>query len=291
MLRPLLYLSALIVVPGAVGQTTFNESSKFNISSCPITFYGQKYEDVYINFTSQNSVVCFNGFYDPQAGGDCLLGPQASLGVFYIFSSDQLGEQRLLQEEPTINATLGCYMSFYLDNDTIFYIENFGSQAALTIEFFSPGTHLTDVIVNGITVHTLNITNTESNGQYYDYLDLSACRHRGVLYETNTTTYDPEFCETVQCSDTAVLDVTTCGPMEMCHNGTCVNGTVPEIQPASHIVFLNIKISTTISVENNQDNIEKLIKDKLINLGLPTQISVRLLSNGSVKVSTAAPGG
>uniref|UniRef100_A0A3Q2ZX12 ZP domain-containing protein n=1 Tax=Kryptolebias marmoratus TaxID=37003 RepID=A0A3Q2ZX12_KRYMA len=184
-------LSCVPVSSGAVGQTTFNVSTKFNISSCPVTFYGQKYEDVYINFTSQNFVVCFDGFYNPQAGGDCLLGPETSSVFLNIVSKSQSREQRFLENVPTIHTAMGCNIAYKLADE--------------------------------VSVDTLNVTNTESNGQYYDYLDLSGCRHRGVTYTPDTdVSSDPATCTTLRCSRTAVLENTTCGPTETCLSRVCI---------------------------------------------------------------------
>ncbi|XP_013872872.1 uncharacterized protein LOC106523842 [Austrofundulus limnaeus] len=64
----------------------------------------------------------------------------------------------------------------------------------------------------------------------------------------------------------------------------CVVVTVPIVPPTLHFLyFLKMKISTTMSLENNKDVIEKLIKDELIKRGLPSHIGVHLRSNASVK--------
>ncbi|XP_043954731.1 uncharacterized protein LOC122821007 isoform X2 [Gambusia affinis] len=58
----------------------------------------------------------------------------------------------------------------------------------------------------------------------------------------------------------------------------------------SRLTVLKMKISTTLSLKENKDEIEKAIKDELIRRGLPPDIKVRLLSDGSVQVKeTAAP--
>ncbi|XP_063324261.2 uncharacterized protein LOC134622880, partial [Pelmatolapia mariae] len=52
-----------------------------NISLCPITYYGQKYEQLYVNITSGYVTICFNGFFSPETGGNCLV--QSSQGIYY----------------------------------------------------------------------------------------------------------------------------------------------------------------------------------------------------------------
>ncbi|XP_032439568.1 uncharacterized protein LOC116733029 isoform X2 [Xiphophorus hellerii] len=64
----------------------------------------------------------------------------------------------------------------------------------------------------------------------------------------------------------------------------------PSPPTTSRLTVLKLKISTTLSLKDNKDEIEKAIKDELISRGLPPDIKVRLLSDGSVKVKeTAAP--
>ncbi|XP_027895032.1 uncharacterized protein LOC114157953 isoform X2 [Xiphophorus couchianus] len=53
----------------------------------------------------------------------------------------------------------------------------------------------------------------------------------------------------------------------------------------ARLTVLKLKISTTLSLKDNKDEIEKAIKDELIRRGLPPDIKVRLLSHGSVKVN------
>ncbi|XP_027895024.1 uncharacterized protein LOC114157948 isoform X12 [Xiphophorus couchianus] len=53
----------------------------------------------------------------------------------------------------------------------------------------------------------------------------------------------------------------------------------------TRLTVLELKISTTLSLKDNKDKIEKAIKDELIRRGLPPDIKVRLLSDGSVKVN------
>ncbi|XP_015237641.1 PREDICTED: cell wall protein DAN4-like [Cyprinodon variegatus] len=56
-----------------------------------------------------------------------------------------------------------------------------------------------------------------------------------------------------------------------------------------YIIALNMKISTTLSLENDEDTIIALIKNKLVEEGLPSSITVRLLSGNQLVVTTASP--
>uniref|UniRef100_A0A3P8Q6W4 ZP domain-containing protein n=1 Tax=Astatotilapia calliptera TaxID=8154 RepID=A0A3P8Q6W4_ASTCA len=86
MLRPLLCLCALIALTSAQWsyQQTFTESSVLDISSCPITYYGQQYEQLYVNITSGNVTACFNGFFSPETGGDCVVERSLGAESFYF---------------------------------------------------------------------------------------------------------------------------------------------------------------------------------------------------------------
>ncbi|XP_043954634.1 uncharacterized threonine-rich GPI-anchored glycoprotein PJ4664.02-like isoform X1 [Gambusia affinis] len=94
------------------------------------------------------------------------------------------------------------------------------------------------------------------------------------------------------------VPLTTTSPLNTSTNlnlttvvATTVLLTSPNPPPkTSRLTVLKMKISTTLSLKENKDEIEKAIKDELIRRGLPPDIKVRLLSDGSVQVKeTAAP--
>ncbi|KAM4564256.1 uncharacterized protein V3H82_013311 [Fundulus diaphanus] len=109
MLRLLFYLFAVVVLPGAAQQLV-TVSSELNISSCPITYFGQKYERLYVNLTSENFVICFNGFYDPQSKGNCVLGPKGESAVFKIGVKNPALEQEIHRNLPTITNSMECFV-------------------------------------------------------------------------------------------------------------------------------------------------------------------------------------
>lgn len=74
------------------------------------------------NFTNENFAVCFNGYYDPQAAGDCLLGPQTDIAGFDIIPRPETVEQRFLQIFPTINTSMECYIRLALSNNVSFFL-------------------------------------------------------------------------------------------------------------------------------------------------------------------------
>lgn len=106
------------MISGASAQGTITASSMVNISSCPITFLGETYGQIYVSntkprpdgmwadvtkvcswfiesvkkkpwflpcvwfkqvsFLSDKFAVCFNGYYGNSTGLDCILGPLLS---------------------------------------------------------------------------------------------------------------------------------------------------------------------------------------------------------------------
>ncbi|MEQ2190290.1 hypothetical protein GOODEAATRI_034239, partial [Goodea atripinnis] len=92
-----------------------------------------------VNFTSENVVMCFNGYYDPENKGDCLVRPGAVRVEFYIFDRDPYNENLFGENLPSISNALECELEFsnYL---VIFWEANFGSQAALLVAIGSEGT-------------------------------------------------------------------------------------------------------------------------------------------------------
>ncbi|XP_035771637.1 uncharacterized protein LOC102797715 isoform X2 [Neolamprologus brichardi] len=137
MLCPLLFLSALTALAGAQWsyQQTFSESSVLNIRSCAITYYGQKYEQLYVNITSGNVTVCFNGFFSPETGSDCIV--EHSRGAqrfqFLIIQDNSLENEN--ENLATIQNSLECTVFILFPSNIVInlYLDNFGTQAALGV--------------------------------------------------------------------------------------------------------------------------------------------------------------
>ncbi|XP_039461587.1 alpha-tectorin-like isoform X1 [Oreochromis aureus] len=220
MVRPLLFLSALIEL--ACAQQIITPSSVLNISSCPITYYGKKYEQLYVTITTENFALCFDGFFKTQTGGDCLVGPTASYVTLHIDSRNSKLESQVHQEVPSIKASMECSLEFFMEytNTTSadLYLLSFGKQAALFV--FTDVTTKVDfeVHIGGIKVTTVYKNTVQ---------DISGCRHSGTAYEPDTVvSSNPDTCSILTCSETAVLETLGCGPLERCQgNNTCVVDT------------------------------------------------------------------
>ncbi|KAK2899434.1 hypothetical protein Q8A73_012563 [Channa argus] len=138
MLHPLIYLSALSLLAGAAAEQMITGSSELDISSCPITFYGQTYKQIYVNFTSENFAICFNDFYNPQTTGDCIVGPKAKMDyvVLSLFLADSLTEEYFISKVPTIDSRLECMAALFVEHNgtsSDLVLANFGTQAALLL--------------------------------------------------------------------------------------------------------------------------------------------------------------
>ncbi|XP_039865800.1 alpha-tectorin-like isoform X1 [Simochromis diagramma] len=210
MLRPLLFLCALIAPTGAQWsyQQTFNESSVVDISSCPITYYGQQYEQLYVNITSGNVTVCFNGFFNPETGGDCIVERSLGTESFYFQTYSNYYDY--------------CYFYIYFNNMyLVHYIS--GTQPYLySFNYISDPTEF-ELQVGGTTVDTVNVT---AYATYY--FSISGCRHSGQMYRPGTViSSDPQTCFSLTCNETAVLNTSSCGALERCQgNGICTLDTM-----------------------------------------------------------------
>uniref|UniRef100_A0A3Q1I5Q5 ZP domain-containing protein n=1 Tax=Anabas testudineus TaxID=64144 RepID=A0A3Q1I5Q5_ANATE len=192
MLHPLIYLSALSLLAGAAAQEIITDFSVLNISSCPFTFYGQEYEQIYVNISSEFFTICFNGFYNPETRQDCIVGPQLSAQrsvSFIIVSYSSYVDEYVHQKLPTIKTPLECYLILSWSALALF---NMGTQAALFLETFILGSWL-------------NVTNTDSISQYLTIIDTSGCRQSGCVMYKPGTVVNSNTGTCLNCSDTAVL--------------------------------------------------------------------------------------
>uniref|UniRef100_A0A3P8QIZ5 Sperm plasma glycoprotein 120 n=1 Tax=Astatotilapia calliptera TaxID=8154 RepID=A0A3P8QIZ5_ASTCA len=184
-------------------QQTISESSVLDISSCPITYYGQKYEKLYVNFTRRDIVMCFDKFYNPGNEGDCIMGssPDKWRAVLSIVQADSFLERWIRNKTKTIQNSLRCsvQITMPINNLTmILNLFNFGTEAALSLE--ARGTGL-------VALHT-RVSDVSQN----DTIDISGCRHS-------------EICSNVTCSETATLQTSGCGPLEYCQGNGMLAST------------------------------------------------------------------
>lgn len=231
MLR-LTVLTALSLLTGSAAVIQeFTSSAEIDIAACPITFYGLKYDKVYVGFDSNTSSVCFNGQYQSGQSSDCILMSRgaADRGALTVLSREIPTGSGLHKLLPDLKHPGRCLniipMKDGQDSD-IKQIElgNFGSQAIVAIKThpgFSDDNFETQTVVNGQSVVRQVFPTSKTNKGVVT--DVSGCRLFGAVYKINTTVFDADICSTVACDVFGeATPVSTCGPMERCQgNDLC----------------------------------------------------------------------
>ncbi|KAG8008117.1 hypothetical protein GBF38_019117 [Nibea albiflora] len=202
MLRPLPVLLAVI----AAGAARSNKM--FDISSRPVTFYGQTYKQVYLDLTGDNVTICFN----TGPGQDCIVGPLASLvqSRFEIRPYSESTEKLIRRLAPTIKRNLKGSVSFdYIFGASTLMLHDFGTQAALYVFIDIDdrnASYAFDAVVNGTVVDTFTFTE-DSYGNINGATDISGCRRSGVVYKPGTViSRDPETFSDLICNEFAVIE-------------------------------------------------------------------------------------
>uniref|UniRef100_A0A3Q2P925 Uncharacterized LOC105923669 n=1 Tax=Fundulus heteroclitus TaxID=8078 RepID=A0A3Q2P925_FUNHE len=165
-----------------------------------------------VNFTSENFVFCFNGFYDPQSKGNCVLAPKEERVWLAFYGKDPGLEQLIHQKLPTITNTLECYI--LIGTNTVSFV------------LFSPSDfcHQDRMLVLTLLVVLWQVEIMKSVTFQLRQIFLL---FSGVVYKPgDTVSSDPETCVTLTCSDVGVLQTSSCGPLERCQgNGVCSSGS------------------------------------------------------------------
>ncbi|XP_074551467.1 alpha-tectorin-like [Halichoeres trimaculatus] len=241
-----LYLAALSLLTGseAVSQT-FISPGEVNITTCPISYYGQRYEKVFVSLDANRFAFCFGGAFSAGLPNSCILlsGGSADRGELEVFSRVIPFGSGVHKVLPDLESTGECVNVIALKDNKEAEIQqvelgNFGAQAVLGIKTF-PGYTRADVEadsqVNGQTVSKKTFQTSEtSNGVI---TDISGCRLSGTVFKANTTD-DSEICSMVTCGPDGVAKVVSkCGPMQSCHKGSCVPSSSCTVVASAVISF------------------------------------------------------
>ncbi|KAM4558425.1 alpha-tectorin-like isoform 2-T2 [Odontesthes bonariensis] len=244
----MLHLAAFsVLAEAAAAYQTFTSSGEMNITSCPITYYGKKYDKLYVGFNANRFAVCFKGSYTPGIQNDCILmsGGTADRGNLSVLTREiptGSGVHKLL---PNLKYAGKCVNVIPLrdgQQSEIGQVElgNFHQQSILAIKTYSGYTSMNveaDALVDGLTVSAQTFQTSETNRGVVT--DVSGCRLSGRVYQTNTTAHDPSICSTVTCDASGVATaVSDCGPMERCRgNGSCALNAVCTVTGSTVIDF------------------------------------------------------
>ncbi|XP_037540118.1 alpha-tectorin-like [Nematolebias whitei] len=282
MLRPLLLLSTLITLTG--GEQVFSAPSEFDIRSCPITLYGQKYERVFVNFTTENLVICFQGFFTPGNTDDCVFGPpsDSESAGFEIYPRIPVLETIVSSNVPSIQNQMDCFFTvsfqYHGTNSTLAVIK-FGSLSVLYVYVPAQGSVVIDVRINGKTIDSLTVENTPKTRQTRGYLDMSGCRGPGTAYKAGSEVKSPETCVTITCNESLGLLTSTCAPLEHClGNGSCVVASMSEQTSNLSMNFLCTVMGPTVI---NTDGLLSSVPDRCtyLLLSIPSDPHFQILAN------------
>ncbi|KAM9710541.1 uncharacterized protein ACNS7B_024384 [Menidia menidia] len=243
-----LLLAAFSLLAGAAAaQQTFTNSGEMDITSCPITYFGQKYEKLYVGFNQNRFAVCFKGLYSPGVQNDCILlsGGAADRGNLSVLSREiptGSGVHKLL---PNLKYAGKCVNVIPLSDSQLSPIGqvelgNFHQQSILAIKTYSGYTSVNmaaDALVDGLTVSAHSFPTADTSRGVVT--DVSGCRLSGRVYQSNTTAPDPTSCSTVTCHANGVATAEShCGPMERCGGGgSCVLSAVCSVSGSSVVGF------------------------------------------------------
>ncbi|XP_041857948.1 alpha-tectorin-like [Melanotaenia boesemani] len=120
-------------------------------------------------------------------------------------------------------------------------LANFDMQSLVAIKTYSGYTNVSvvaDALVNGLIVSNHIFQTNETNSGVI--ADVSGCRFAGMVYQTNTTVYEPSICSTVTCQASGVATaVSGCASMERCQgNGSCALNAVCTVAGSIVIDFM-----------------------------------------------------
>ncbi|XP_041821676.1 uncharacterized protein LOC121626984 [Chelmon rostratus] len=213
MLRPLLLLSALIgLLPGAEQQ--YVGSATLNISSCPISYYGEQFTTLYVTATNEVFTACFDSI-----GVDCITGPPVDNQTYFYNLLFENGTE-FNDNLPSISSPLICSVELSGNISSLPFslkISSLGSQAAVKLEAEDPGPHEFEFVVIADSVDSVNLTNT---GPIYK--DISACRSGVLYFYDDEISSNPDTCSTAYCDSVATIQIDGCPPLQRCHgNNTC----------------------------------------------------------------------
>ncbi|XP_078791898.1 uncharacterized protein LOC144986996 [Oryzias latipes] len=207
MLPPLLFLFAAAGLTDASIVFPITENTQVDTSSCPITYYGQEYTTIYINFTGQHMFVCFNGYYHPESNGDCIKAPNTENRTDFELNDDNDPSYwtylttLIKSSVNTITNDATCSMTFSYSNVPALF--GMGSQSALY--WSASPQQLVSVLVNGDVVE--NVPGIQ-NGPVIS--DTSGCRISGFGVKPGTTRQSLDNCTSLICSNTSVSSTKRC---------------------------------------------------------------------------------
>uniref|UniRef100_A0A3B4XZY7 Alpha-tectorin-like n=1 Tax=Seriola lalandi dorsalis TaxID=1841481 RepID=A0A3B4XZY7_SERLL len=219
----LLYLAALSQT--VASRETFTSNFTKNISDCPIDFFGQRYNNIYVNITNGQSTICFKGFKNETVGNNCLQVFDTDI-VKGLWSKSIITETNSSDYHRNLTGLSGsssCSTNIFLQNtnSSILIQFNFRMFSAPVVKVTpdsSKKNFVVDLVVRGVTLDKWNV----SGRTVYKYLD--GCTHKGSLFDPSWSGCDSKGFS-VQCSQQANLTVGPCGTSCPCPSTCTVIGS------------------------------------------------------------------
>ncbi|XP_054656204.1 uncharacterized protein LOC129194813 isoform X2 [Dunckerocampus dactyliophorus] len=191
LLRHLLYL-----LPGEVaGDEVFSGPAVLNVSSCPVSYYGGTFSQIYVNYTGGIVVLCFDGYYDPSKSGDCVLATTYVNDVIRVQSDAGGSSDSDIRANLPISNAAKCVVFLFVDDSDLRLLAHGSTQTSEEIAY-----------------SLLRTTH---------YFDVSGCRHAGVIYKPGALAINSLMCFYLSCNATSGLTVNECSPLEICRNREC----------------------------------------------------------------------
>ncbi|XP_054916874.1 uncharacterized protein LOC129379942 [Poeciliopsis prolifica] len=225
----------------------FDGATKFNLTLCPLSFYQNVYQQVYVNFTSENFAICFNGFYSSKRNDDCIIGPKPDSGEakFIIREKDSSYEAQTKAAVQTIRSSMKCSVHFdmtYRNKKVNLNLLSFGKQTALHFSSVSSEAKvMAAVAVEGKLVESVSLGSAVSG-----FTDISGCRISGVGILPNSTVRFEQTCRSFTCSIDRAVTSTGCGEQEECDGkGRCFKNQICTLTGPTVIDFQGQQSSVT----------------------------------------------
>ncbi|XP_061564126.1 IgGFc-binding protein-like [Cololabis saira] len=248
MLLPLLYLSSLVALTGAEAERpdasdTFPLPHTYDISSCPINYYGVVYDTLYVSTANGLVYFNFNGYYKLQTTKmlprsfydrmDATYGPGNV--TFQISPRDVAIENKVRNTIPTLEGNMSCSVqtSYVSENGALItlFLVQYGTRTVLGIQTNSTNLRSYYYIapyVNGEAEISISVSGGSDMNFKVNFMDISGCRtEAGDFISPGGEEDDDETCVTYSCSSDSVLKVEGCAENQHCDgDGTCTPNNI-----------------------------------------------------------------
>ncbi|XP_071378989.1 uncharacterized protein [Centroberyx affinis] len=251
MLHFLLYQAVLSLLAGSAVQAEKFGPVTIDISTCPITYFGQTYDKIYIS-KDVMLTACFDAAENPL---DCVSMDSPDIDAAEgTVNTDELPVGSPLHAALSAIKTPGkCHVSVVTKasgSDALtMEFHDFGTQAAVRIKTTALYASKSQVDISmKVTSKVVQSNQISSDLANIDvYYELTGCRHEGTFHKVGGTVEEPKTCSNKECDATGVFtDEFTCGSAAWCQgNGECIPPPRMCTMTGSTIIDIFGRISST----------------------------------------------